>query len=426
MKQYMWAVLVALSLLAASNTWAGRSPSVELDEDISSNCSSMIGTDVYNFCLRAATINAFNAEGNVDCIECLLYADEKTTETNPWVEALGVLAGPMASFGSNWVWAESYKKSNQHYAEAIRKSNLAWADSYRDTNEYWSNAYMAGYRACENNFNAYLAYTKEMLADPVTAEQAEVLAQCNGQDLDLYTGYQGMYSAMGGMGMNPYMAAGYSPAFMSGMLGPYGLGMNPYGLNSNLYGGIGLPGIDGGVVINNPLAPLANLLNNGIQLEAGISLNAGGNGLYNYLGDSSLITIGGGVNPAVVNTGVYAGGGLGTQIVDLDASGNPIYNTGGINNNYNLLSGVTNPNLTVNYALPGTTVATTATRLAGYPLYGGGVGANTAVNERAIVSQQDAQAGAVVLQNQAQLYNQAALRNLNLTNVQCLTSVVGC
>jgi len=420
MKQHFWVVTLALSL--AASAWADRSPAVE--EDLSGDCSGMIGTDVYNFCLRAATINAFNAEGNIDCIECLLYADTKTTETNPWLEALGVLAGPLASFGSNWVWAESTKKSNQHYAEAIRKSNIAWAESYRDTNEYWAKAYTAGYEACQNNFNSYLAYTVDMAADPVTAEQAEVLAQCNGQDLSLYAGYQGMYGMGGGTGINPYQAAGYTNQLLAGLIGPYGLNGINGGVGINPYLNLG----GANLTISNPLLDLINS-GGGVYFNAGISagidtgLGLNGTGINLTTGTNLLntgIDLTTGTN--LLNTGInlngnLLNGGLGAQIVGYDASGNPIYNTGlnttlnyGLGNSaLNAANGLATTNL-VNANLLGTNTLAL------------GVNGTTALNERAIINQQDAQVASNVLANQGLgLYQAGLTNNYSLNNMQYLT-----
>ena len=51
---------------------------------------------------------------------------------------------------------------------------------------------------------------------------------CNGYQIGGMAGGMGfMGNGMGGFG-NPYMSAGYSPGFMGGMSGPYGM-YNPYG-----------------------------------------------------------------------------------------------------------------------------------------------------------------------------------------------------
>ena len=154
----------------------------------------------YRACLRMEIAGG----GEVDCVECLFSETEKT---NPWVEALGVVAGPLAFLGSAYLGYKGQK---------------AWANAYSDTNAHWAGAYTAGQEACSGRISGYQQYMIERGANPITPTQFEGLnAQCNGQGFGQYAGMGGQYgNGYGGYG-NAWGSAGYSSGFMSGMVGPY-------------------------------------------------------------------------------------------------------------------------------------------------------------------------------------------------------------
>ena len=140
-------------------------------------------------CLRMEILGS----GSVDCVDCLFYEEPKT---NPWVEALGIVAGPLAMVGSTYIASRYAYKGQQ-----------AWADAYR-----------YGHEACTNRFNAYTNYLQERGAAPMLPEQAQpMVARCNGIGMNgNYAGYGGLYgNGFGGFG-NPYLSAGFSPGFMGG------------------------------------------------------------------------------------------------------------------------------------------------------------------------------------------------------------------
>ncbi|MBT7609477.1 MAG: hypothetical protein HN576_06960, partial [Bacteriovoracaceae bacterium] len=108
----------------------------------------------YQACLRVEI--AGDLGGGVDCIECLFAQEE---ESNPWVDALGHIAGPLAFFGAAYMGAKY-----QH------KSQAAWAG-----------AYQTGHDACTNRFDSYLNYNIERGSNPILPGQAESFAgTCNG------------------------------------------------------------------------------------------------------------------------------------------------------------------------------------------------------------------------------------------------------
>ncbi|MEI8346097.1 MAG: hypothetical protein WCG27_01420, partial [Pseudomonadota bacterium] len=202
---------------------ASRAPAV-VEGNYYKECA---GIDKYRFeneyrtCLRLKMANTFD----VDCVDCLFA--EQPKEPNPWVEALSVVAGPLAYFGTNWLWSSAYQK----------------------TNEEWASAYKYGYESCNTRFNSYLDYSVERGANPILPEQAQTLMQCNGNGLGGYAGFGGMYGSSFGGASNPFMSAGYSPGYMGGMMGPYYGGGYGGGMGGGYPGGGMGGGMGGGIYI---------------------------------------------------------------------------------------------------------------------------------------------------------------------------------
>ncbi|RLA63935.1 MAG: hypothetical protein DRQ89_05555, partial [Epsilonproteobacteria bacterium] len=138
----------------------------------------------YRACLRMQIASS----ANIDCVSCLFAEEEKS---NPWVEALGIVAAPLAMFGS------------------------AAITSYYDYKgqKKWANAYKEGHKQCTNRFNSYVDYSIERGAAPILPEQATDLNNsCNGSSLGGYAGFGGGIGG-GGIGLigNPYIGGGFSP-----------------------------------------------------------------------------------------------------------------------------------------------------------------------------------------------------------------------
>ena len=204
----------------------------------------------YMLCLEAA-VKVSNSGGD-DCIECRYGQDRKPTVGETIVEGLGVIAGPLAYFGSN----------------------LVWSNAYRDSNESWANAYQSGWEACTNQFDLYTTYLIDRGANPLTADEAESFTgNCNGYAYGQFAGYGGMTgTGFGGYG-NGYLGAGYSSGFLSGMMGP------------NYYGMYGSSGLGMGLGLGMGMLGMSGLTGGG-----GLYLNLGLNssGMYNpYMMSSS-------------------------------------------------------------------------------------------------------------------------------------------
>ena len=186
-------------------------------------------------CIRMLSV------GEDGCYECVYSENERS---NPWVDAMSIIAPAASMLGSAYFGYKSQKR---------------WADSYSDTNQYWSDAYKAGQTACNGRLSGYQGYLEQRGANPMSPEQFQgLMGQCNGVGMGAFAGMGGMYgNGFGGVG-NPFISAGYSPGFMSGMMGPHFGPGNMYGPGNagiNINGGINLgrmfgPGNGGGININ--------------------------------------------------------------------------------------------------------------------------------------------------------------------------------
>lgn len=183
----------------------------------------------------------------VDCVECLF--DQPEAEGSKLVDALSVVAQPLAFLGA------SFMSSKNSY-----KINKAWADAYE-----------TGHKQCTSRYQSYLDYNTSIGANPILPTDAAMLNNtCNGNSYSGYAGYGGFMSNGFGGYYNPYLSQGYSSGFMNGYFGAgatgfYGQGVtNPFLLNNN-----GLNGIYGG----------------GLGLNAGFnvngSLNTSSSGIFN-------------------------------------------------------------------------------------------------------------------------------------------------
>lgn len=188
------------------------------------NCEGMnhpAYQDEYRACLRLEIAESAGAAG-VDCIDCIF---QQKDERNGIVEALGVIAQPLAYLAGTYTVAKY-----QH-----------------ETQKKWADAYASGFQECTNRFNSYLNYNTTIGANPLTASEANSLSMsCNGYGYGSYAGYGGLMSnGYGGYG-NPFLSSGFSNGFMSGYGGGY-WGSSMYGTsglyNTGMYsGGIGVSG----------------------------------------------------------------------------------------------------------------------------------------------------------------------------------------
>ena len=105
----------------------------------------------WQFCMRAEAGGgggggAGGSYSGYDCIDC--EAARAPEGPSPWVEALGIVAGPLAMVGS--VWLGSYYQNR--------------------TQEAWAGAYTRGHEECTSRYNSFLSYYESRGANPITPE----------------------------------------------------------------------------------------------------------------------------------------------------------------------------------------------------------------------------------------------------------------
>jgi hypothetical protein len=181
----------------------------------SANPASCMGDDYYSIRSRYET----------DCVNCGVGTRQQSTLSGI-AEIVGAIAPPLAQFGSAYVGAKAYEKSNKA----------------------WAGAMAQGFEQCRLGQQDYLNYLQTNELPGLTPEQQRQMT-CNGYGLGQFAGFGGGLNSM--LGMN-----GYSNQFLLGMMGPYG-GANPYGgsliggayiaggMNGGLYGMTGLAGMNG-------------------------------------------------------------------------------------------------------------------------------------------------------------------------------------
>jgi len=237
-----------------------------------SGCDSLKGTTDYSPCVRLAMVESSGTQ--VDCVECLFAAQEREKNVGDYiVEGLGVVAGPLAYFGSTWLQTNAQRDINQQ-----------WSDAYKESNQNWSAAYQHGFDSCGSQFSTYTSYLDKNGFNPPSESGVQgMMSSCNNSAsmLGMYAGMNGMMGSGMGMnsgGMNGYYSAGYSPGMMSGMMGPYAGGGGGAYLNFGLNGGMngGMNGMNGMYGMNG----MNGGLNGGLYLNGG--MNGGMNGMGNY------------------------------------------------------------------------------------------------------------------------------------------------
>ncbi len=205
MKLAKFKILVFIWVLLASQA----SGAVSMDE-----CSEIRGgyENEYGLCVQMASLDGHN----VDCVECIV---DNQDNANPWVDALSILAGPLALVGSTWL--------SSRYQHKTQKA--------------WANAYMVGNQECTSRFNSFLNYSTERGANPILPQQAASMCNGAGMMAGRYAGFNGYGgNGFGGFG-NPWQGAGYSPGFINGMMGP---GFGPRGgfhISAGAHLGTGFP-----------------------------------------------------------------------------------------------------------------------------------------------------------------------------------------
>ena len=268
----------------------------------SSNYSACMGDDAYEDMLRRYSIK--------DCVNCSAGSRSSQSTLSGVAEIIGAIAPPLAMFGSAYVGAKAYERSNQA----------------------WANAAVRGFEQCRLSQQDYQSYLASNQLPALTPDQ-QANMKCNGYQL-------GGYAGLGSPGLNGYLGAGYSPGFLGGMIGPYGAGYpGVYGPGGGVGGVIG--GFNGGTIGGLYVAGGAGGGFNGGYYAGGI--NGGFNGGYYAGGINGGFNGGyyaGGINGGF-NGGYYAGGINGGNIGGIYVAGganggfNGGYYAGGINGGFN-------------------------------------------------------------------------------------------
>lgn len=214
-----------------------------------------------------------------NCVNCGVGSRQQSTLSGI-AEIVGAIAPPLAQFGSAYVGAKAYQRSN----------------------EAWAGAAETGFEQCRLNQANYLQYlSSNELPGLTPAQQSQM--NCNGFQLGGYAGLQNP-------GLGGYYGAGYTPGFIGGMMGPYG-GYNPYGGGGYVGGAVGgyVGGMNGGMTGGYP-GGMAGGYVNGISIAGGI--NGGYTGGYagGYPGGYAAGGVGGmsGGYPGGYAAGGYVGG----------------------------------------------------------------------------------------------------------------------
>lgn len=256
-----------------------------------------------------------------DCYECTIYRgyqESRASGTADIITAIGYGIGQIAQPAAQ-VW-----------------SNHIWANAYEDVQSNWALTARKAQNQCTQRYDNYLSHIDSYGGSPVEADDAIALSRtCNGVPTYAYAGMGGMSGAgmYGGVG-NAWTSAGYSPGFISGMMGPYGtngginLGMSypgyGYGYPSS---GVGF-GMSGYMGAGGFPSYLAGTYGMGGYMGAGGYGNSGygaGYGSYPY-GSSGGFSGG-------ISIGIGTGAGYGY---------NPYY-SGGMNSGWGTGAGVVPP-----------------------------------------------------------------------------------
>ena len=229
----------------------------------------------FDSCVREAQSRAaLELQEGDDCVDC-----NKTDWGEVIVGSLGMIAGPLAHYGVNKQWAVAHRRVGEARWQAFGDHAAAMAEFPQ---------------ACVNGFNSYLDHRTQLgINSALSVDGAgSFFDQCS--NLSQYAGFGGQFSnGYGGSG-NPWLGAGYSGGFMSGMVGPGYHGSGGFSHYGGMGGNLGL-GLLG--------AGMAGGLLGGGGIHAGISVGGGYPGMYPGGG------MGGGGFP-----GMYPGGGMGGGI----------------------------------------------------------------------------------------------------------------
>lgn len=181
----------------------------------------------------------------------------------------------------------------------------SYSNAMLGSNQAWANAAGIGFEQCQlmqsNFINTMYGYADASqgagyFANNELPYQQVSPPECNGYSLGGFAGGMGfMGNGFGGFG-NPYFSAGYSPGFLAGMGGPYGM-YNPYGM-PGMGGQFGIGGL--GMGMGYPYGMGMGMPGGGLGI--GINLGLGGGMSMGYPG------MGMGMGYPGFGGGMYGGG----------------------------------------------------------------------------------------------------------------------
>ena len=167
-----------------------------------------------SLCMGGADVDIMSRYDSTNCVNCGPGSRGRQSTLSGIAEIVGAIAPPLAMFGSAYVGAKAYQRSN----------------------EAWAGAAAVGFEQCQLDHNNYYQYLAANQLPGLNPAQQQAMG-CNGFGLGGYAGLQNP-------GLGGWYGAGYTPGFMGGMMGPYG-GYNPYGMGGMIGGSLG--GAIGGI-----------------------------------------------------------------------------------------------------------------------------------------------------------------------------------
>ena len=285
-------------------SYGGGNPYNNFANGMSACSSSSLSAQERYHCNQTVNRVYLTQEG-VDCIDCNMntYMPEEPA-TNGW-DFLSNAAWPAAFFGSTLVTANAYEDTQARWANTVLKIS---------DNE--TGAYKYGVEQCTTRYNSTLDYNMTRGSNPFTSDQlGSLMDKCNGYGYNMFSGMNGLIGSGYGGVSNPYLAGGYSPGFMGGIIGPYagggaymggsypGMGIGA-GAGAGIYLSGGAGGYMGGGMPYMGFPSMGAGAGIGIGIGAGIGagMGAGGYGGMPYMGFPGI--------SAGIGGGAYMGGGM--------------------------------------------------------------------------------------------------------------------
>ena len=243
-------------------------------------------------CIRMSQEGEFEQpDDEEDCVGC-----NKTNWGEVIVGSLGMVAGPLSSYFTNREWSRATRDVGEARWNAFGK----YADAMKEFPQ-----------ACVKGFDSYLDHRTQLgINSALSADgSGKFFDQCS--NLSQYSGFSGLFAnGFGGHG-NSWIGGGYSPGFLSGMLGPrFGGGGGGYSMGGGLF-----PGASSGISIGGGISigmgggfPMGGGIGMGGGFPMGGGIGMGGG--FPYPGMGGGIGMGGGFPYPGMGGGIGMGGGF--------------------------------------------------------------------------------------------------------------------